>query len=98
MHYRELVSSTHWPLLAQRAFPIKLLIITELGIAFFLLIGMGTQYAALALIVLSIKMLLWHKRFQQNLVPPRVMYFLLLGAGLCLFITGAGKFAVDLPI
>lgn len=98
VHYRELVTSTHWPLLPQHALPIQLLIITELGVAFFLLIGMGTQYAALVLIALSVKMLLWHKRFEQTLIPPRLVYFLLLGCGLCLFITGAGVLAIDLPI
>jgi len=97
-HYRELVTSTQWPFLPQRALPIQLLIFFELVIAILLLIGAWTQYAALLLLGLSIKMLLFHNRFSHPSIPPKMVYFLLIGCALSLFITGAGAFAIDLPI
>ncbi len=97
-HYRDLVDSTHWPLFPAKAFPIQMLIFFELIIALLLIIGAWTQYAALLLIGMSIKMLIWRNRFSHSSIPPRIIYVLLLGSALSLFITGAGAFAFDLPI
>lgn len=97
-HYRELVDSTTWPFMGGRALPIQLLIGFEFLIAILLILGAFTQYAALLLIGLSIKLLFLHKRFTHPSIPPRLVYFILLGCSLSLLITGAGAFAVDLPI
>lgn len=67
----------------------------ELLVGLLLLLGLHTQYAAIALFVLSFSVLL--KR-PEPLMPPRLLYFLFLGCALSLFITGAGIFAFDLPL
>lgn len=97
-HYRELVDTTHWPLFPRQSLPIQMLIFFELFIASLLIVGAWTQYAALLLIAMSLKMIFWHKRFSHVSIPPRLVYVLLLGCSLSLFITGAGIFAFDLPI
>jgi len=98
IHFQALVTSTRLPIFPNHPLPIKLLILTELAIAVALFVGAGTQYAALALIALSLKMLIWHNRFAHPVIPSRLVYFLLLGCALSLFITGAGTPAIDLPI
>jgi len=98
IHFQALVTSTRLPIFPNHPLPIKLLILTELAIAVALFVGAGTQYAALALIALSLKMLIWHNRFAHPVIPSRLVYFLLLGCALSLFITGAGTPASDLPI
>jgi len=70
----------------------------EIMIGGFLIAGAYTQYAALALMVMSIKMLFMRNWFNHPSIPQKIFYFLLLGASFSLFITGAGVFAFDLPI
>lgn len=70
----------------------------ELIIAGFILVGAHTQYAALAIMAMSLKMLLMRNWFAHHSIPPKIFYVLLLGAAFSLFITGAGALAVDLPI
>lgn len=74
-----------------------ILITAEFAIAFFLLIGYYTQYAALALLLMSIKFLVLRGYCTHHSLPSRLFYLLLLGISLSLFITGAGVFAFDLP-
>jgi uncharacterized membrane protein YphA (DoxX/SURF4 family) len=97
-HYKELVETTTWPLFKQSHFPIVMFIMSEIIIGIMLFIGALTQYAALFLIILSTKMLVWRNRFAHTSIPQRVTYILLVGIGFSLLITGAGAFAVDLPI
>lgn len=63
-----------------------------------LILGLYTQVAALALAILSLKIILMHKRLSHPLIPPRMFYTLMLFVSLSLFITGAGILAFDLPI
>ena len=60
--------------------------------------GFYTQIAAILSMILSLKLIVFNKRFASPYIPSRLFYILLLGASLSLFITGAGAFAFDLPI
>ena len=70
----------------------------EIIIGIFIFSGAFTQYAALATMIMSIKMIFIGQWFNHHSLPPKIFYILLLGASLSLFITGAGVLAFDLPI
>jgi uncharacterized membrane protein YphA (DoxX/SURF4 family) len=82
--------------------PKELLIWSLIGgkliIATMLLVGYYTQYAALALMLLCLDLMLTRRWIQHPALPPRIFYVLLFFAAVSLFITGGGAFAVDLPI
>ncbi len=92
-----------YPTLKMRVFPFEktttiLFIITELTVGVLFIIGLYTQIAALIVIVMSLKMLFLRKYFSHPALPNRLTYLLFFGISCCLFITGAGAFAFDLPI
>ena len=72
--------------------------VTALGVGFLLLIGLYTQAAALIAILLSISVLLARSSTLTTLLPDSYFWILLIGIGISIFITGAGIFAIDLPI
>ena len=74
------------------------LVVTEIIIGLMFIAGFYTQIAALILIVMSIKILIFHKHLKHPTIPKRLSYVLFLGVGISLFITGAGVLAFDLPI
>lgn len=74
------------------------LILGEIIIGSLLVLGAYVQYAALALIVMCIEMLIIRNWFSHPNIPPKIFYLLLLACSLSLFITGAGVLAFDLPI
>lgn len=88
------------------AFPTKrlavpflvLFILTEFIAGAMLLVGLYTQVAALIVICMSLKIIIFHKRFVGTHIQGRLFYLLLLVSAVSLFITGAGAFAFDLPI
>lgn len=69
-----------------------------LGAGALFIVGMLTQLAALIIVVVSVTMLMFPFAHLQTQLPDRLVWFLLLGASLTLFITGAGVLAIDLPI
>lgn len=75
-----------------------LLAAIELILATLFVLGAYTQYAALALLALVLGMLRVQSKTDTSLHLPNSTAFLLIGITLSLFITGAGAFAVDLPI
>lgn len=70
----------------------------EMLIGILFVLGLYTQYAALAAIAMCLKMLILRNLFNHPSIPSRLFYLLLLSCALSLFITGAGVFAFDLPI
>lgn len=70
----------------------------EIIFALLLLVGAWTQVAALLVAIMSVKMLLLRHWFNHHTIPSKLFYLLLCGASLSLVITGAGVFAVDLPL
>ncbi|MCB9810720.1 MAG: DoxX family membrane protein [Candidatus Nomurabacteria bacterium] len=95
---KELFYTLALPIFPHGKFITAMLIFTEILIGVMLIIGWYTQIAALILILLSIKTLIFHKHIKHGTIPGRLAYILLFGIGLSLFITGAGVFAFDLPI
>lgn len=98
LSYHELVDTTTCPIFPKKSYPIILLIISEAILGSMFIIGILTQAAAIGLFILSAKMLWWKNRFTHKSIPSPLVYILLLGCSLSLFITGAGMFAFDLPI
>ena len=70
----------------------------ELIVGTLLFIGLFTQIAALLTSVFALKALMLRKYFSHPLMPERLFFVLLLAVSLSLCITGAGAFAIDLPI
>ncbi|MBY0309732.1 DoxX family membrane protein [Patescibacteria group bacterium] len=95
---QEIALVTNAPLFPFPKIAVALLILAELVAGALITLGAYTQLGALILISLAVKMLLWRDRFAHPSIPSRLMYLLLLGCGLSLFITGAGVLAIDLPI
>jgi uncharacterized membrane protein YphA (DoxX/SURF4 family) len=62
------------------------------------IMGAYTQIAALITVAYALKMLFFRKRFTPPLVPSPSFYVLAIGVSLSLFITGAGIFALDIPL
>lgn len=91
------ITSRH--LLSRRfSLPISVVVgfaLAELSVAALLFIGMYTQYAILALLLLLPAYAIIHK---QQQFPLYMSILLLFGAAISIFITGAGAFAFDLPI
>jgi len=75
-----------------------LLAFSELALAGFIIAGYATQYVCIIGALLCLTILTFHGRLDTPLLPSRLFYFLLLGALISLFITGAGAFAYDLPL
>lgn len=84
-----------WP---YGTFSTWLLAIGELLLAGFIIIGAYTQVATLITALMCLKLILLRHWFDHPTIPSRLFYFLLLAACLSLTITGAGAFAVDLPL
>ncbi len=78
-------------------FAIKLAI-AELLLGAMFVFGFYTQIAALATIVYAIKMLFFRKHLNPPLMPTPAFFLLAIGVCLSLFITGAGVFALDIPL
>lgn len=73
------------------------LIIFELLTGTLLVLGLYTQIASILSVVYILTSLVLYRRL-HSILPNRMSLFLLLSISVCLFITGAGVFAVDLPI
>lgn len=76
----------------------RFIILAELALGTLLLLGLGTQYAALGLLGYCVCIGVLKRRTKHPALPATSTLVLLFGIGLSLFITGAGVFAFDLPI
>lgn len=91
--------TAHFPRFSKMASLMALkLAIFEVIIGCMFMTGFYTQIAALAAIILSLKMLVFRKTFSYPLVPQSLFWFLVIGVSISLFITGAGILAFDIPI
>jgi uncharacterized membrane protein YphA (DoxX/SURF4 family) len=70
----------------------------ELALGLFLLLGLYAQFAALFGAVLSLIQTKFFLPFSYPEYPQRLVFVLLFVISLSLVITGAGVFAVDLPL
>jgi len=73
-------------------------IIVEIVVSVLFILGIWTQLAALLTLSLSLKTLMWHKRFPEGSVYSKSTYLLIFAASLSLLVTGAGPFGYDLPL
>lgn len=90
------VAKEHWPNLG--AFFVGYLAFVEIVLGALIFVGAWTQPAALIAAIVSFKMIFLAKYFAHPAMPPRLVWVLIVGAGLSLTITGAGAFAFDLPL
>lgn len=70
----------------------------EILLGICILLGAYTQYAMIAVVLMSLKLFILHSYFKHPALPSRLAYVLIIGIALTLFITGAGVPAVDLPL
>lgn len=96
--YRELVTSTTWPIFSGYKFPIIFLILSEFLLGAILILGAYTQIVVVLIFMMAIKMIIWRNRFTHPSIPDRWFYSLLIACCISIFITGAGAIAFDLPI
>jgi len=86
-------SSTKWS-----QFIFYILLVCEFIIGIAVVIGAKTQYAVLLLMVYCLYFMFFTKGVEHKTVPSQIFFVLLFFVACSLFITGAGAFAVDLPI
>ena len=80
------------------AWLVWLAIFFSVGVAVALLLGYGTQWAALLGALLSIKGAFWAKRYPRFFPLCRAEYLLILVICLSLLLSGAGRPAFDIPL
>ncbi len=73
-------------------------ILFEVAVGIALVVGYGTQVAAILGIITALKHLFWWKRFAHLLPFSRSTYYLLAVICISLLFTGAGALAFDLPV
>ncbi len=73
-------------------------VVFEVAVGIALVVGYGTQVAAILGIITSLKHLWWWKRFAHLLPFSQSTYYLLAVICLSLLLTGAGALAFDLPL
>jgi hypothetical protein len=95
---RKEISHTGFPFIGR---PHPLLVIISgviIGLdALALIVGYGTQYAALLGMALSIKHAIYAKKYPRAIPLCRLEYIYIFVILVTLFITGAGLFAFDIP-
>jgi len=97
-HRRHTLSSIKFPIIGSGAWILWTSIIITTITALALLVGYGTQWAALVGALLSFKGAVWAKRYSQFFPLCRAEYILLLVICLSLLLSGAGHPAFDLPL
>lgn len=97
-HWKDIPITINLPIIHNSRVIFALIIGCELLIGTLYIIGLATQVAALLAMALSLKLIVWHRRFPTGSIPNKLSYVLIVFASVSLFITGAGAFAFDLPI
>lgn len=100
VHYKRRIelAETPTPILNKLGYVIWVAIVIEAAIAVCLLVGYYAQYAALLGMVLSLKHFVFAKRYARLVPLCRVDYVYLFVICLALVFTGAGAFAMDIPL
>lgn len=86
------------PLFPFNTVSVWILCVFEFVVGILFIFGLFTQIAALLTSIYAMKALVLRKHFTHPLMPPLLFFVLLFAISLSLFITGAGAFAIDLPI
>ena len=96
--HRDAAAHLRFPLIGEASWAGGFTMMMYAAIGLMLLFGAYTQIAALLAGIVSIKGLLFCKRFGPLFPYPRSTYFLLLVICLSLLVSGAGAMAFDLPL
>ena len=72
--------------------------IAEISMGILFILGLFTQITSLLAILYALKLMVFRKQFAHPCIPHGLFLVLLLVVSISLFITGAGIFALDLPI
>lgn len=86
------------PFFPWRRTALVLIVATELVAGILFILGLLTQLAALISAIWCLKLIVFRRIFSHPSFPERLATVLLLAISICLFITGAGMPAFDLPI
>ena len=92
---KHILKLSWWPF---GTFSAAALILAEIVLSAMFIFGFFTQYAAIALSIMCLEMIILRGIFDHHSIPTRIFYTLLLGCSISLFITGAGVLAFDLPL
>jgi uncharacterized membrane protein YphA (DoxX/SURF4 family) len=95
---RDELSTTPFAVIGRGAWIIWVALFINLAVGAMLFAGYYTQIAALVGALLSIKGLVWGKRYGRFFVLCRIDYLFVLVMCLSLLLTGAGALAFDLPL
>ena len=95
---RDAASHLRFPLIGEASWAGGVTMLMYAAIGLVLLFGAYTQIAALLAGIVSIKGLLFCKRFGPLFPYSRSTYFLILAICLSLLVSGAGAMAFDLPL
>ena len=96
---KETVQSTELPFVGHaQGWMVWFSAIITILVAFFLFIGLGTQWAAIAAMVIALTHAFLAKKHAALLPLSRGAYMLLFVICLSLLISGAGAFASDIPL
>lgn len=96
--HRDDAAHLRFPLIGEASWAGKFTMLMYAVIGLLLLFGAYTQIAALLAGIVSIKGLLFCKRFRPLFPYSRSTYFLILAVCLSLLVSGAGAMAFDLPL
>ncbi len=94
----QIATYLHIPFFPWSKTAVFLIVTTELLIGGLFILGLATQIAAAISVVWCLKLLFFRRYFTSPSFPDNRTTILLLAIGLCLFITGAGALAFDLPV
>ncbi len=96
--HREQITHTRFPIVGARAWVAWVALLVEALVGLGLLVGYYTQIAALVGAIIALKQLVWHSRYPGFFFFSRSTSLLLLVVMLSLLLTGAGAWAMDVPL
>lgn len=92
------IAKTRFPLIGAGVWVVWVSVVVEVLVGASLLFGYGTQYAAILLALIALKYMVWAGKYPKYFIYSRSTALLLFAIALSLLITGAGAFAMDLPL
>jgi uncharacterized membrane protein YphA (DoxX/SURF4 family) len=92
------ISKTRFPIIGAGAWVVWVSVIVEVLVGASLLFGYGTQYAAILLGLIALKYIVWAGKYPKYFIYSRSTAILLCVIAVSLLLSGAGAFAMDLPL
>jgi uncharacterized membrane protein YphA (DoxX/SURF4 family) len=95
---RQQIAAQRYPVIGSGMWIVWFAIIVECATGAGLLLGLWTQWAAILGSIMGIKGMLWERRYPAMFPLSLSASFLLLIVSLSLLLSGAGAFALDIPL